>query len=107
MIDPYIKAMFGEHAVRAAFNYVVQPTGQDNRAAIIGNTVFAQEMSFGGASHGIHTLVLCDVVIRPHLVIASNHMAGRGASGILTSSDMASPEEWLAKGKIIHDLMPR
>lgn len=99
--------MFGAHAVQAAFNYVVQPTGQDNRASLVGTTSFAREMSFGGSEHGIHTLVLCDVIIRPHLVIASNHMAGRGASGILTSSDMASPEQWLAQGKIIHDLMPR
>ena len=98
--DPYIKALFGEKAVHTAFNYVVQNAGA-GKAAIIGNTSFSKEMSFGGVEHAPHTLVLCDVIIRPRLVIASRHLVGVGAAGILRSEALASPDEWLANGKIL------
>ena len=98
--DPYIKAMFGPHAVRAAFNYIVQPA-EGQRAAIVGNTTFAKDMSFGGLATGLtHTLVLCDVVIRPHLVIASSHLAGCGAAGLLRTG-LSDPDPWLQNGKLL------
>lgn len=107
MTDAYIRAMFGHHAVHAAFNYVVQPAAQkENAAIVVGNTTFAKEMSFGGCDHGTHTLVLCDVIIRPRLVIASNHCRGMGATGILTTA-MADADTWLSEGKVIIDMMPK
>lgn len=76
-------------------------------AAIIGNTTFGDLMSFGGMKLHPHTLVLCDVFIRPHLVIASPHLIGCGASGILTSSDgLGSADAWLEKGKVLINNIP-
>lgn len=106
-VEAMMRAMYGQHARHAAFNYVVQGCREKNDAAIIGNTVFAMDMSFGGVAQGIHTLVLCDVVIRPHLVIASNHLQGCGAAGILTSDALASPTEWIEKGTVILNNIPR
>lgn len=87
-----------DRIVHAAFNYVVQPAAGGNRAAIIGNTQFAREMSFGGT--GTHTLVMCDVFIRPHTVITSNHLQGMGAAGILKKG-LASLEPWAENGAIL------
>ncbi len=103
--DMWTRAMFGEHARKAAFNYVVQGTGQ-GRAAIIGNTSFADAMAFGGDHERAHVLVLCDVIIRPHLVIESRHLQGCGAAAILTSDALASPESWLHEGRVLLDNMP-
>lgn len=104
--DPYIQAIFGKLAVHTAFNYVVQPTGQEQQAAIIGNTAFADRMSFGGSAQFPHTLVLCDVILRPRLVIGSSHLAGAGAAGILRNG-IADAESWLKEGTVLLDQMPR
>jgi hypothetical protein len=100
--DPYIRLLLGAQTIHAAFNYVVQGGKGQDRAAIIGSTSFAKQMSFGGIEKGVHTLVCCDVLIRPHLVIASDHLTGTGAAGILTSSDgLASAEAWMKHGTIL------
>lgn len=101
-VDPMVQAMFGRFAVQVAFNYVVQHgvDGEADRAILLGTTSFANKMSFGGMSQGSHTLVLCDGVIRPRLVIASNHLRGCGSSGILQSG-LTGAEPWLENGKII------
>lgn len=52
------------------------------------------------------TLVLCDVVIRPRLVIASNHLVGSGASGLFKGMALATVKPWLDQGKIIINNMP-
>jgi hypothetical protein len=108
MEKEYIKAMFGQHAVHAAFNYIVQESGtkDEDRGLIAGNTSFVEAMSFGGVNHGIHTLVLCDVVIRPRLVIASSHLKGSGASGLFKGMALATVKPWLDQGKIIINNMP-
>lgn len=98
--DTYLRMMFGQHARKAAFNYIVQGSG-GNRAAIIGNTSHAEAMAFGGDFDRSHVLVLCDVVIRPHLVIESKHLTGTGAAGLLTNGALASPEEWLTNGRVL------
>lgn len=103
--DPYVRMLLGQYARKAAFNYVVQRAGE-NRAAIIGNTTFASEMSFDASAEAPHVLVLCDVVIRPHLVIASDHLTGMGVSGILTDGALSEPDEWLKRGKVILNNMP-
>ena len=97
--DLYMKAMFGEHARHAAFNYILQPSGNNN-AAVLGITSHADKMAFGASLESPHILVLCDVIIRPHLVIESSHLVGSGASGVLKSG-FADIDSWLEKGKVI------
>ena len=101
----YTRALFGVHARQAGFNYVVQGAGAEG-AAIVGTTSYAQQMSFGAMDQGTHILVLSDIIIRPHLVIASNHLQGAGVSGILKSG-IADVEGWLKHGKVIIDNLPK
>lgn len=103
--DYYTKALMGNQATKAGFNYVVQQTGKANQATIIGNTAFASEMSFGASPNAPHVLVLCDVIIRPHLVIQSEHLLGTGIAGI-AKDGIANADSWLKHGKIIINNMP-
>lgn len=103
LVDPYIKTLFGCQARKAAFNYVLQPDGAGN-GAVIGITSLADVLAFGGKR--THTLVICDVVIRPHLVIESDHLAGAGASGILKGG-MADVDAWLQHGHVLIDNIPK
>lgn len=99
----YIKAMFGEHAVHTAFNLILQDAGEPDRASFVGTTSHRSTMGFGFSK--THCLVLCDAIIRPHLVIESDHLRGVGLAGIVTSSSMCGPDEWLHHGRIIIDNM--
>ena len=97
--DPYIKALFGQHARKVAFNYVVQdPTNAENKAGLVGTTSFAKEMGF--EAKGTHVLVLCDAIIRPHFVIESQHLEGEGLTHMLTDG-MADIDAWLRHGRVI------
>lgn len=101
LVDPYVRVLFGANAVHTACNYVVQPS-EGNKASLIGTTSFAKQMSFGGSDKYPHVLVLCDVVIRPRLVIGSHHLAGAGVSGILRdglSEDGVA--DWVRDGETI------
>ena len=95
--------MFGEHARHVAFNVVLQDQG-DSKAAIVGTTNFAKLMGYGFKKN--HCMLLCDAIIRPHLVIESDHLIGVGLAGIITSSSMSSPDEWVRHGNILVNNMP-
>jgi hypothetical protein len=101
--DAFTKAMFGQHARQIAFNVVIQD-GEDGKGTIIGNTMFGREMRFG--AKGTHVLLLCDAIIRPHLVIGSNHLRGVGSAGILTSSALTGTEEWIRHGTVALNNLP-
>lgn len=102
--DVMTRAMFGEHARQVAFNVVLQDGDGEGRCAIIGNTTFGRQMRFD--SKAPHVLLLCDAVIRPHLVIESKHLIGVGAAGILTSSSMTGIDEWVRHGKVLLNNLP-
>jgi len=105
--DAMTRAMFGQDARQVAFNFVLQDGGKEKGrhiASIVGTTQFADLMGYGFKK--THCLVLCDAVIRPHLVIESDHLVGVGAAGILTSSSMASVREWVRNGHILVNNLP-
>lgn len=109
-IDAITKALFGEQSRHVAFNYILQrgDRHEPDKAAVIGNTVHARNMSFEVDPRFAHVLVLCDAIIRPHLVIGSNHARGHGAAGLLTSSDgIGGVDAWLRHGTIIIDNIKR
>ena len=93
--------LFGAGSRHIAFNYVVQDCGGRNRAAIIGTTSFAKEMSFDGMGKKTHTLVLCDAIVRPRLVVVSDHLRGVGLSGIARDGLMGI-EQWAEHGEVIY-----
>lgn len=101
--DVMIRAMFGMDARHVAFNVVLQ-NADDNKAAIVGTTTFANVMGYGFQK--THCLLLCDAIIRPHLVIESDHLRGTGLAGIVTSSSMADVEEWVRNGNILLNNLP-
>jgi hypothetical protein len=97
------QAMYGQDARHVAFNVVLQDQGE-GKAAIVGTTSFAKTMGYGFKKN--HCLLLCDVIIRPHLVIESNHLRGVGLAGIVTSSSMSGVSEWVRKGNILVNNLP-
>jgi len=101
--DAMTKAMFGQDARHVAFNVVLQDGGE-NGCAIMGTTKFPKVMGYGFKK--THCLLLCDAIIRPHLVIESDHLIGVGAAGILTSSSMAGVSEWVRNGRILVNNLP-
>lgn len=103
--EMYVKAMFGENARQVAFNYVLQGAGE-NKAILLGNTTFAKEMAFGGSLEAPHVLVMCDAIIRPHLVIESKHLVGEGVAGIV-SRGIADVNQWLQNGRVVLNAIPR
>jgi hypothetical protein len=96
--DAMTQAMYGVHARHVAFNVVLQDAG-DNKATIVGTTGFASLMGYGFKK--THCLLLCDCIIRPHLVIESDHLRGMGLTGIVTSSSLTGVDEWVRNGKIL------
>jgi len=98
--------LFGKGSRHIAFNYVVQGCGDSlDRAAIIGTTCFAKDMSFDGIKKKTHTLVMCDAIVRPRLVVVSDHLRGVGITGILTTG-MAGMEDWAKHGEVIYCANP-
>lgn len=93
------KVMFGQHAVHIPMWMVIQ-NQRDDGVAIAGASRSPAPM-FG--SDKIHVMVLGEIVIRPHLVLASNEFAGRGIGGFWT--DMVTPEDWVKHGEVIIDNM--
>jgi len=102
-VDAMTQAMYGQDARHVAFNVVLQDAGEGN-AAIVGTTSFAKVMGYGFKK--THALLLCDAIIRPHLVIESDHLIGVGLTGIVTSSSMAGVSEWVRNGKILVNNLP-
>lgn len=97
-MDPFTMAMFGSHAIHIPMNMIVQPMGEGKIIGVF-QTTNADSLLFG--SKMTHQLVMGDVVIRPHLVMESDALAGRGVAGLLTHGFMDT-EAWL-KGNIILD----
>ena len=91
----YTKAMFGENAIHIPFNATIQQSGKHNDTyvfSIIGQTSCVSPVSpvmFGGTK--THQLILGDCIIRPHLVIETNDMQGRGISGLARTG----MDEWV------------
>ena len=102
MNDPYIRAMFGEHAVQLGLNFVVQDAGLGAVSLVaVSRTGDDSPHPLRFGSELTHQLVVGDAVIRPRYVLESGRWRGVGLAGLITSSAMTSPDEWLREGKII------
>lgn len=103
MNDPYIQAMFGCHAIHSPMNFIVQAYEEDGvflavAQARVNKSLF-KRLTFN--SRRTHQMIIGDIVLRPQLVIESDHLRGCGISGILTSG--LDPQEWASRGKVIFD----
>jgi hypothetical protein len=96
LFDPYMQAMFGTNYIRLPLNFIVQAV-DDNKIVAIAQTGMGNAMKYN--SKMIHQLVCGEAIIRPHMVMESNHLVGHGLAAI--ARDGFSPDEWLDKGKFI------
>ncbi len=90
------KLMYGENAVHVPMWMVVQDAG--NAVSFVGAS---QNTSLRFGSKLTHQLVIGEFVIRPHVVVESEHGKGSGLSGMITRD----PKDFFEYGKVILDPM--
>lgn len=95
----YMKAMYGCNALHIPAWFVVQDQGPGT-VAIVGAS---RDTSVRYKSEKTHQLIIGELIVRPHLVVESDHLAGAGLSGLLTTGDTI--EDWVRHGKVIIDPM--
>ena len=93
------RAMFGENAVKVPIRIIVQDPGAG--VVLFAGAMRSKALTFG--SELSHQYILGDAIIRPHVVLESDHPQGMGISGIMTSSMYADPFEWVRHGNVILD----
>lgn len=101
--DIYTKALYGENAIQVPMHFIVQTAGEREGfdcVSFVGACAYGKPNPMRFGSTLTHQLVKCDVVIRPHLVIESNHFAGHGLTG-LARGPLAGGDEWIEHGRIL------
>lgn len=95
--DAMRKAMYGQHSIHVPMWMVVQDQGPDTVAFIGGSR--SKDLTYGSSL--VHQLILGEVIIRPHVVVESEHLKGHGLTGLAQcGSDM---DDWVRNGKVIVD----
>ncbi len=99
-----MKQLLGDRAIHVPMHGIIQ--NQDNGvvACVFLSKVEPSNPLLIGATE-THVFVHGDMIVRPRLAFASNHLRGTGLAGLLKSSAMASPEEWITNGRML--LEPR
>jgi hypothetical protein len=86
---PYVRALFGEHAVHVPAWFYVQHQGGDARGEFV-SFVGASRVDPGQphplrfGSGRSHQLVIGDIVARPHVVHGTDELEGAGLAGLVT-----------------------
>ena len=98
--DTYVRAMFGHYAIQTPLNIIFQDTQEDALVGIIKARVSPSVIKrlFQG-SRLTHHLFMGDGVLRPKMIVGSNHLRGVGMAGIMTCGDRI--EDWVRQGKVI------
>ncbi len=89
------KAMYGVNAIQVPAVLKIQ---DNNGLSVIVGYSQGDKLRFG--SKLVHQLVICDIIVRPHLVMESDKFAGSGASGLLKQH----PTEWERENIILNPL---
>lgn len=88
------KVMYGQDAIHIPFWMV----GQNKRTVVpFAGGTRSLDLLFG--SQKTHVLVVGEIIVRPHIVVASDDFVGRGIGGFWT--DLPTADEWLRNGDII------
>lgn len=103
--DAYTHMMFGRHAVSVGVNFIMQET--EDGMILIGQSKgpSTSKLRFGAKKGRTHVLVLGDMVLRPHLVMASDSFRGAGVTN-LVKNGFTSTDKWL-EGDIVLDAIGR
>jgi hypothetical protein len=102
-----IRKLFGERACRIPLNFVTQEADRENGQYLVlaQTTLPAEAQTKLTPTQHPHHLVMGEAVIRPHLIIASEHLIGAGASGIITGGFHL--EDWVRRGTVLYDPLHR
>jgi hypothetical protein len=79
----YTKVMFGQHAVHVPAWLVVQDQGE-GLVSFVGATRMEAPHPMRYGSDKTHQLVIGEIVIRPHIVTATNSRKGSGLAGFVS-----------------------
>lgn len=101
----YAKVLFGENAVHVPAWMWVQPAGDGlvsfAGASRIPDLGAAHPLRYG--SERVHQLIVGEVVVRPHLIVATDVHRGSGLAA-LVSSTRIDREALLADGEVVLDI---
>jgi hypothetical protein len=94
------KLAMGENGFHIPLNFIVQQLRDGDKVAGVFQTSGGRPMLFG--SDKTHILILADAIVRPRMVIASNHMQGAGI-GHLYMQGFAEDEidRWINRGDVL------
>ncbi len=95
--DYHIKAMFGEKAVHVPAWIKVQNQGKAG-VLFVGASRLS-DMCYG--SDKTHCLVVGEIIVRPHLIVASDHLQGAGISGLVREG--GDIDDWAERGLVLFD----
>jgi hypothetical protein len=106
--DMYTKMLMGKDAVKIPLNLIAQCVdGTDTFAGVFQfKHPNGKELFRAQDGQATHTMVLADAIIRPHVVMGSEHMEGYGIGGIYTSG-FAEMNEWVRSDDIRYDAKVR
>jgi hypothetical protein len=99
----WTRAVFGEHARHVPAWLYVQDQGS-GVVSIAGASSVAGAHPLRYGSERAHQFVLGEIIIRPHLVVATDALTGSGINGLLTGDH--DTERMLSAGEILLDRMP-
>jgi hypothetical protein len=83
-VDPYTRALFGENARHVPAWMYVQHQGGDV-VSFVGASRVVGEHPLRYGSDRSHQFILGEVIVRPHLVIATDALRGDGLSALAIS----------------------
>lgn len=96
--EDQLRLMFGQYTIHVPMWMVVQD--QDPVVTFVGAS---RDLRLRYGSERTHQLILGEMVIRPHVVIATDHYTGTGLSGMVNHGPQIN--EWVKHGEVICDPM--
>lgn len=103
MFDELTTAMFGQNARRVPAWMYVQDQG-DGFVSFVGGSKTDDPRTSHPARYGsarTHQFVVGELIIRPHLVVATDALRGEGLSGLATSGHQLT--HMLTNGEVLLD----
>jgi hypothetical protein len=101
--DGYTRAMFGEHARHVPVWLYVQDAGSGVVSIVGGSRPSGEDLERHPLRYGserTHQLIVGELIVRPHLVVASDAARGSGLAGLSTGY---FHEEFVRHGDIVLD----
>ena len=101
MVGLTMKHLLGERAIHVPMHGIVQRMGGgDMVVCVFLSKVDPANPLLMGASE-THIFFHGDMIVRPNVAFASNHLRGSGLSGLVQSEAMSSPVPWMEHGRIL------